>query len=491
MLQVGVIVAGVLLVGPAPGAAAMAAPLTPRHSAQGWVDLIQTGAAVLGCPEGATACLDRSDPSIPTDWVDVDSDPSTVNSSRAGLALPPGAAVNWAGLYWGGVRGDGPADQIRLAIGDSGYTAVAATSIAEMTGGAFQAYADITALLGPVAGSSEPVPVPLTVANVAVARGPGGVGGWAAVVAYSYPNGPDPTYAPKYRTVAVYDGAVAVAAGVPEDLRLERLPTGTEEARLTTALLFQGTGVDLAVAGAPVPRSGDGVTGVAGVPGPGYHLATSPVAGEGVAGDTVTATVSAAGPAYVGTVLGLSRVLPVRVDLSVSTALEPSTLTVGGDAALTVSVRNDSDLRATGVAVALRLPSGVTLTRAVTGYDAGTGVWSVGAVPARGSVDLTLPLRVLAAGRLAATAEISASHLPDPDSSPGDGAPEQDDLAEFALTVASAVPSPTTEAAQAVVPEPSSTPWSRLAPAALFGIGLVALGLLMLLIVVVRGRASR
>jgi hypothetical protein len=41
------------------------------------------------------------------------------------------------------------------------------------------------------------------------------------------------------------------------------------------------------------------------------------------------------------------------------------------------------------------------------------------------------------------------------------------------------------------VPRSPAAPWSRFAPAALIGIGLVALGLLMLLIVVVRGRAVR
>jgi uncharacterized repeat protein (TIGR01451 family) len=500
--------AAALVLSPAPGRAATAAAtsLTLRHSAQGWVDLIQAGAAVLACPDGAPACLDRSDPGVATTWVDVDGDPSTVNSSRAELRLPPGAAVNWAGLYWGGDRGTrgdgtprceaapdaaepatrptGEATQVSVAVGDAGYTAVAAAALVDVTGGAgsaaYQAYADVTSLVGSAAGRSDASAVPLAVANVAVARGPGCVGGWTVVVAYSYPSGPDPTHAPSYRSVAVYDGVVGLTAGAPQELRLEGLVTGTTDARLTTATLFAGRSLDLTLGGAGGPRSGQD---------PGFQLTTSPVAGDAVATDTVVATVVAGQPSYVGAVLGLSRVLPVKVDLSVSTSLDPTSLAIGDDATLKVSVRNDSDVRATGVAVTLHLPGGVTLTAGVPGYDAGTGVWAVGSVPARGSADLTLPVRITAPGNLTTAAEISSSHLPDPDSSPGDGERGQDDLAELAVTIA-APPTATTEPAQAVVPPPSRTPWSRYAPAALLGVGLVALGLLLLLIVVVRGRAA-
>jgi uncharacterized repeat protein (TIGR01451 family) len=516
--------AAALVLSPAPSAFGGAATsLTLRHSAQGWVDLVQAGAAVLACPDGGLPCLDRSDPGVATTWVDIDGDPSTVNSSRAELAMPPGAAVNWAGLYWGGDRGQrtdgtprcepapdsagpatpatGEASQVSVAIGDSGYTAVAAAALTDVSGGggaAFQAYADVTSLLGSAtgsaagsAGSSEPSAVPVTVANVQVARGPGCVGGWTVVVAYSYPNGPDPAYAPAYRSIAIYDGAVGLVAGTAAELSLDGLATGTRDARLTTALLSGGRSLDLTIGGAAVPRSGEGVSGVSGVPGPGYHLATSPVARQAVAGSTATAAVTTGQNSYLGAVLGLSRVLPVTVDLSVATSLTPTTLAVGADTTLTVSVRNDSDVRATGVAVTLRLPGGLTLTAGRPGYDAGTGVWAVGSVPAGGSVDLTLPLRVLSPGNLITAAEISASHLPDPDSSPGDGAAGQDDFAEVAVTVPTAPPSASNEPAQAVLSAPSRTPWSRYAPAALFGVGLVALGLLLLLIVVVRGRTAR
>ena len=35
-------------------------------------------------------------------WIDADTDPATFNSSSADLALPAGASVLFAGLYYGG-----------------------------------------------------------------------------------------------------------------------------------------------------------------------------------------------------------------------------------------------------------------------------------------------------------------------------------------------------------------------------------------------------
>ncbi|MFI0984222.1 hypothetical protein [Streptomyces exfoliatus] len=46
-------------------------------------------------------------------YVDVDSDPNTYNSSRAELAVPEGARVAWARLYWGG--------NLRVPLDGNGY----------------------------------------------------------------------------------------------------------------------------------------------------------------------------------------------------------------------------------------------------------------------------------------------------------------------------------------------------------------------------------
>src|SRR5262249_7440757 len=75
--------------------------LRPRFSGGGWLGLIQAAAPILACPDGSARC---AAPAL----TDVDSDQSTVDSSRAALTIPPGAVVSWAGLVWAadGATGD-------------------------------------------------------------------------------------------------------------------------------------------------------------------------------------------------------------------------------------------------------------------------------------------------------------------------------------------------------------------------------------------------
>jgi hypothetical protein len=69
-----------------------------RFSTEGWGDVRMAGAAVLHCADPAPTCPANA----VTSRVDVDADPSTYDSSRAELLVPPGATVVWAGLYWSG-----------------------------------------------------------------------------------------------------------------------------------------------------------------------------------------------------------------------------------------------------------------------------------------------------------------------------------------------------------------------------------------------------
>ena len=73
-------------------------------------------------------------------WIDVDGDPATFDSSSADLALPPGARVLFAGLYYGGKlsagTGGSPApnpgarNTVRFkAPGDTAYRTVTASQV--------------------------------------------------------------------------------------------------------------------------------------------------------------------------------------------------------------------------------------------------------------------------------------------------------------------------------------------------------------------------
>jgi uncharacterized repeat protein (TIGR01451 family) len=97
----------------------------------------------------------------------------------------------------------------------------------------------------------------------------------------------------------------------------------------------------------------------------------------------------------------------------------------------TITVRNDGPSDTTGVVVREQTPAGLeyvshTVTRGT--YDPATGLWQIGALNNGESVILTLRARVAAATQLTNVAEISASDLPDPDSTPGNGNPNEDDI---------------------------------------------------------------
>jgi uncharacterized repeat protein (TIGR01451 family) len=502
-----------ILPGPAPAAAAAA--FTLRYFTQGWADVIQTGAAALACPADAAACQDGSDPTAATSWVDVDQDPSTVNSSRAVLAVPPKATVDWVGLYWAGdrgTRGDGvqprceaapdaampptlppapeKANQVKVRVGDNPYAVVTANSLTTVTGlgggTGFQAYDDITTLVRPAAGAPAPAELTITVAELQVASGPSCGGGWTAVLAYSYADGPDRTYAPDFRSVAVFDGTLTAQAGVANEVRLNGVPAPTQEGpqpRLTSSLFASGQALGedaLRLGSTRIPPNGNGVTGITGQPGPGYHLATSPVPPSAI-GPTTALGVTAARDAFVTAVLGLSTPLPVKVKLSVLTAVNPTTVSVGSEATVTVTVRNDADLNASGVKVTVRLPAGLRLVAETQNYDASTGVWSAGAIVGHGSAELSLRIIVEDTGDLVSTAKITASDIPNENPS-GDGA------SVTVTTIRSAGPTPSQSAPASVV-SPQAWAWPQVAPATLFGIGLFLLGLLVLSLAVVRHRA--
>ena len=439
-----------------------------------------------------------------------------MNSSRAALTIPPKASVDWVGLYWAGDRGsraDGApprcdaatdsatpptlppapeqANQAKLAVGDKPYAMVTANSLTNVSGPAggtgFQAYLDITTMVRPAKIATTPTPVSLTVAELQVAAGPGCGGGWTAVLAYSYEDGVDKTYAPNFRAITVFDGTLSAPAGERQEVQLDGMPTSTQDGpqpRLTSALFASGQALGqnpLTIGPTLVPRTGTGVTGITGQPGSGYQQATSPVPASAVKPGAVLGLTSQRG-GFVTAVLSLSTPLPVKVDLSVMTAVDPTSAPVGAEATVTVTVSNDADVVATGVKATVRLPAGLRLAAPTPGYDSGTGTWSTGSTAAHESASLSLPMLVEDAGDLVTTAQISGSDLPNQNL---DG--QSASVTLTATPVAGPTPS---KPAQASVVTTDNWAWPQVAPAVLFGVGLFLLGLLLLCVVVVRHRAG-
>lgn len=187
-------------------------------------DLILTGNTLMTCPPTNSGCADsqqgtRGAKLNNNDYsmvmVDVDDDPTTMNSSSAQLRFPVGAPVLFAGLYWGAgasgnqARGTVPtgAGAIRVKVpGDADYRDLQADEVATIsTTGAnktYSAYADITALVTD-RGVGD-----YTIANVAADTGVNHFAGWSLIVVYADATEP-------VRAISVFDGLVSVAKGSP------------------------------------------------------------------------------------------------------------------------------------------------------------------------------------------------------------------------------------------------------------------------------------
>ncbi|MFI5687143.1 DUF3344 domain-containing protein [Streptomyces sp. NPDC051636] len=193
-----------------------------------------TGAAGRPLQSTAHACTAarsgeaRVNGQFDTDYIDVDRDPNTYNSSQAEVRLPEGSRVSYARLYWGGNLRVGeqkpPKDNGRVLIAEPGgqYKEVLADTVVghRVANGAdaFQASADVTKLV------RESKPGLYTVAQVNVAMGrsaAGAWGGWTLVVAYENPAAP-------LRHLALWDGFDALKRGAGQEVRLPglRFPAG-------------------------------------------------------------------------------------------------------------------------------------------------------------------------------------------------------------------------------------------------------------------------
>ena len=160
-------------------------------------------------------------------YVDVDSDPSTFDSSSAALALPAGATVLFAGLYWGGevtagaFGGNAPNENARDTVkfkapGDAGYSSLKATTLDDGDI-IYQGFVDVTARVA-AAGNGT-----YTVANVQTATGQDRLGGWSLVIAYRDTTQPA-------RNLTVFDGLKSIngsASGTIAVSGFRTPPSGT------------------------------------------------------------------------------------------------------------------------------------------------------------------------------------------------------------------------------------------------------------------------
>ncbi len=119
-------------------------------------------------------------------------------------------------------------------------------------------------------------------------------------------------------------------------------------------------------------------------------------------------------------------------DLSLTKSVDDSNPDLNQEVTFMLTLRNAGPDDATGVSVLDQLPEGLKFLRANTdygSYDAATGVWNIGPVPADSAMTVTLEIvaEFTAEDSYRNTAEILTSDQPDPDSTPGNGVAGEDD----------------------------------------------------------------
>lgn len=244
---------GVVGVRPAAGAeyvpAAGQRNFTLRYSNNVNGQIVMAANAIVQCPVGtpsATANLNCAGARAGTNqtnnngydmqWIDIDGDPATFDSSSALFTLPANGSVLFAGLYWTGVPIKGgvltypdgsknvplPAPnpalvgQVKFRVpGSSSWATVNASQVDTgpvSNGSGYGAFADVTALVN-AAGSGT-----YTVADIQTGTGTNGCCGWSLVVAYADPTEP-------LRNLSVFDGFKVVGGSTTVAIPLSGFKT--------------------------------------------------------------------------------------------------------------------------------------------------------------------------------------------------------------------------------------------------------------------------
>ena len=147
---------------------------------------------------------------------------------------------------------------------------------------------------------------------------------------------------------------------------------------------------------------------------------------------------------------------PAAADLSITNVPGLAAPNFRGNNTFTITVTNGGPEAATGVVVTDLLPAGLTFvskTPSQGTYNETTGVWTVGTVNASGTATLVIVAQVNTTAAVTTTAEITASGVFDPDSTPNNHVASEDDQASNTTDAADAadlsitnVPSSTTPA---------------------------------------------
>ncbi len=130
----------------------------------------------------------------------------------------------------------------------------------------------------------------------------------------------------------------------------------------------------------------------------------------------------------------LSVALP-GADLELKKVVDETSVEVGETVTFTVTLENKGPETATNIQVSDPVPSGLTDIVSSIGYDQATGIWTVLSLARDTAAVLTLTGELSSTGTITNTAELIAVDQMDPDSSPNNGDPNEDDQASASVSV--------------------------------------------------------
>ena len=161
-----------------------------------------------------------------------------------------------------------------------------------------------------------------------------------------------------------------------------------------------------------------------------YTISYTVVLNDFVSGTTLINTVTVNADELLDPVSD-TAITPIQAaDLSLTMAVDNSTPNVGEPVVFTISVQNNGPGDATGIQVEDLLPSGYTFVSENSGnYNDATGIWSLGNLNSGGTATLEITATVNPTGNYENIAQIETSDFVDPDSTPGNNNPAEDDQA--------------------------------------------------------------
>ena len=128
--------------------------------------------------------------------------------------------------------------------------------------------------------------------------------------------------------------------------------------------------------------------------------------------------------------------VPPAADLALTKTVDNSKPDKGANVTFTVTLTNHGPNATTGVHVADLLPAGLTFvsdTPSVGTYDPTSGDWAVGGMAVGEVQTLAVTATVALEGPIVNTAEVTASDLPDPNSTPNNHDPSENDQASVTV----------------------------------------------------------